>query len=679
MINFYKHFVCVLLISIVSIASGQSMQDLQKLKSEYEKYQKGQPLLQPQELGVDNDREEAGLPKKATIQPYIFKDTSSELKDDKLPFYGYDFFTKRDTLSFWENLPSPSNYYLGPGDELVVSLWGETQLRKTYIISRDGKIYDDKVGLLTLSGKTIESSKKYLILQFARIYATLSNSNPSTFMDVSLGQLRSINVNFVGEVKYPGIYPIHPFSTVITGLIQAGGVDTTGSLRNIKINRNNQEILTVDLYDYLLNGKLPENIQLRDQDVVLIPPRLSTISIDSAILRPGIYESIPGESIKQLIKYAGGLKFNSSNKIAIKRISPFELRSIGNQTIENYYIDYSNSNLTAVQDGDMLTIQEIFINNNEVEIIGQVKRPGVYYYSSGMMLSDLINLSGGFKDTTFLKSVYQYRGELVRRNPETRYESVIEVNIKNMINDVKTEDQRLQNLDRFVVHANLNFFEKENVQIFGEVNIPGSYPLTSDNETLRSLIYRAGNLTTKALDNGIAIFRSKKYFDKPYEIQKSLEFINTDQSISRVAQKVTEIPEFDDRIRVAWRNDSITLMPGDSIIVKEATKTINIYGEVYNPGLIEYRKGKSIRYYVNSAGGVTNDGTTEDIIIVYSNGLISPKKWYSSPKVEDGATIIVNKKEQKEIFDLTQFATNWTSIISSMITAIILSQQLGPS
>ena len=118
-------------------------------------------------------------------------------------------------------------------------------------------------------------------------------------------------------------------------------------------------------------------------------------------------------------------------------------------------------------------------------------------------------------------------------------------------------------------------------------------------------------------------------------------------------------------------------MPGDSIIVKEATRTINVSGEVFNPGIIEYREGKSLRYYLNSAGGITNNGDKSNIIVIHANGVVSPKKWYSSPKIDDGATVIVNSKEIVEPLNITQFATNWTSIISSMITAIVLSQQLS--
>ena len=136
------------------------------------------------------------------------------------------------------------------------------------------------------------------------------------------------------------------------------------------------------------------------------------------------------------------------------------------------------------------------------------------------------------------------------------------------------------------------------------------------------------------------------------------------------------LPKDDAKVRVAWQNESITLMPGDSVVVKESTGTVNVSGQVYNPGLIEFRKGKRLKYYINGAGGVTEEGNKKSIIVVYANGVVSPNKWYSTPTIEDGVTIVVNEKPPSEPFDITQFATNWTSIVASMITAVILSKQL---
>ena len=250
----------------------------------------------------------------------------------------------------------------------------------------------------------------------------------------------------------------------------------------------------------------------------------------------------------------------------------------------------------------------------------------------------------------------------------SRYEKVIKVNLGKIYSGIE-DDIQLQNLDKVVIHANLNYFEKENVQITGEVNIPGSYPLVSDNETLRSVIARAGGLTPKALKNGISIFRDKKYFD----VKTKDETFELEEDELKEEKKTKVL---DRRVRVAWSNDSIALMPADSVIIRVSTGTVNLSGEVYNPGLVEFRRGKSLRYYINAAGGITEEGNKQSIFVVYANGSISPKKWYSSPKIQDGSTIVVSKKPFSEPFDLTQFATNWTSIVGSLLTAIVVSRQL---
>ena len=669
MINKYKHFVYFLFICIVKINFSQSIQDLQKLKSEYEKFNKEKIDFEP----IREDRLESspmGTPKTAEFIPYT-PDISTDIVKSK--FFAYDYFTIRDTTKFWENLPTPANYQLGPGDELIISVWGETQLRKTYTISREGKIYDETVGLLNLGGKNIKDASDYIKSQFGRIYATLISKNPTSFIDLSLGDLQSINVNFVGQINYPGIYPIHPFSTLITGLIQSGGVDTTGSLRNIQIIRNGEEPNIIDLYDYFIKGKLSSSIQLRDQDIILVPPRRTLITIDSSVVRPGLYESIQGETIMDMINYAGGLSYDASQKIGIKRLIPISDR-VNGKVFESSYIDYNSSSLVSVNNGDEIIAQKIFKEIDEVEIIGQVKSPGKYHFFEGMTFLDIIDLSGGFEDATFLKSVYLEKAKIIRRNPDTRYEKVISINLKEIIAKKSGSSILLQNLDRIVIHANLNFFEKENILISGEVFVPGSYPLIRDEESLSSLISRAGGLTSNALENGIAIYRESNFFENNQDIPSSLyppiNQNNTKDDEIIISNKKT------DKIRVAWQNMNISLMPGDSIIVKEKTGAIYVTGAVYNPGVLEFRGGKSLRYYLNSAGGLTQLGNERGIIVLYPNGLVSPKKLLVNPKITEGSTIIVNEKIPEEPFDVTQFATNWTSIISSMITAIVLSKQL---
>ena len=370
----------------------------------------------------------------------------------------------------------------------------------------------------------------------------------------------------------------------------------------------------------------------------------------------------------RLIFYAGGVKPNASKNISLERITPLSERTSNSVPFKNIYLDFTKNEKFTLLDGDRIFVPNIFEALQKVEIIGQVKNPGIYNFYKGMRVKDLLALAGGLEDEDFWKSVYQKQAEIVRRNPESKYESVLNVNIEDLVNGENEQNFLLQNLDRFVVHANRNYFENKTIQVVGEVNIPGSYSLISERETLRNIITRAGGLTTLALKNGISVFRNKKYF-------QAIEIKNQDDrnNISQIIESANP----DEMLRLAWSNQNITIMPGDSIVVKERTRTVNITGQVYNPGIVEYKKNKTIRYYLNAAGGLSQNADKNAIIVVYANGVVSPNRWYRSPKIEDGSTIIVNPKEFQEPFDVTQFATNWTSIISSMITAIVLSQQIS--
>ncbi len=665
---------------------SQSVQDLQKMKKEYEKFKSGQLALPlPNQSNIPGESfNSSGIYSKRSSIGFNQNNNNNDSLNNEIQRFGYDFFTRRDSIAFWENLPTPKNYLLGPGDELILSLWGETQLRQSYIISREGTIYDDKIGLLIMTGRTIEEGEKFLKSSFSKVYSTLRVENATTFIDLSLGKLRSINVNFVGEVIMPGVYPIHPFSTIITGLIQAGGVDTTGSLRKIIIRRNNKTI-NFDMYDYLLNGKLDGDIQLRDQDIVVIPPLQLTITIDSAVFRPAKYEFIEGESIMQLLKYAGGLNADASSVLSLERIVPIKNRK-NNESIYKYKnIDYSTLNTIFAQNGDHLTATSIKTVNSKVEIYGISDNPYSFGFYDGMTLNDLFDISGIFiQDNFFTLNQYLDKAEISRKDSKNGYEKIITFDLHDLLsNTIKAKLIKLNNHDRIMIYKNKNFKNRETIKISGEVNRPGTFSLTGPQESLASLLVRAEGLTKNALEDGVSVHRQKKYYDKLY-IKKNIADFDLQNENSRLnyikdqAKSENKVFQGDDqRIRLAWHNKNLNLMPGDSVHVREKTNTVNVLGEVYNPGLKEYQKGKSLRYYINSAGGLTERGSYDKIIVIYANGVTKPKKWYLNPKIKDGATIIINQNEKSVPFNITEFATNWTSILSSLVTAVILSQQIS--
>ena len=394
-----KYLLVILFNLFTNIIFSQSLQDIERLKKELDR--------KNSEINNQDDMEDFEEFRRENFDAEVVRfnpnDSKAIIKDSlKLNYFGYDFFTKRDTVKFWENLPVPSGYIIGPGDEITISIWGQTQIRKKYIVSREGKIYDEKVGIVIVSGKTVDGLNKFLKKKYGQVYSTLKDPNPSSYIDISLGELRSINVNFVGEVKYPGVYALHPFSNLVTGLFRSGGVNYTGSLRNIYIKRDGKRIGGLDLYKYLISGSLPKNIQLMDQDIVVVPVRKNTIEVDSSIVRPGIYEALEGESIKDIIKYSGGLNKEASNTISIKRITPLQERMPESLANENYYISYDDASRIKVQNGDRVEVKSIFKSLQQVEILGQVKKQGIYNFYDGMTMSELIDLSGGFNDTTFL-------------------------------------------------------------------------------------------------------------------------------------------------------------------------------------------------------------------------------------------------------------------------------------
>ena len=209
------------------------------------------------------------------------------------------------------------------------------------------------------------------------------------------------------------------------------------------------------------------------------------------------------------------------------------------------------------------------------------------------------------------------------------------------------------------------------IQIIGEVKIPGSYPLLSDSEDLSMLINRSGGLTENAMKNGVSIFRRKKFAGN----NTSKNYNNLNIAELETTTDKDQLSNKDERVRVAWQNQKIKLMPGDSIIIKRSTGTVFVQGEVYNPGLIEFQKGKSLNYYINNAGGITNNGDKNKIIVIYANGLVEPKRFLNSPQIYDGSTIIINEKEKKEEVSFFELTSNTLSLISTTLTTIVLVRQ----
>ncbi|MCS5647143.1 MAG: SLBB domain-containing protein, partial [Candidatus Marinimicrobia bacterium] len=620
----------------IGLVLGQSATDIRQLKKQYESALQNQSkLILPSDV-MEDDEIDGDLPTKQDLE---LMQTELEEKEKneaiQLKHFGYDFFTMRDTLSIWNNLPVPPNYILGPGDEIIISLWGETQLRDNYTIGREGMVYVERVGQLSLTGKSMEQAKKYLEKQFQKVYETLKGSRPSTYMDVSLGQLKSINVTFVGEVKSPGIYPVHPFSTVLTGLIQAGGVDTTGSLRNIQIIRPVTDPQQVDMYAFLLSGETGQaNMRLQDNDVIFIPPRSSRIEVVGAVKRPGIYEANRSGNVAAVVNYAGGLRTNAQHTLVVYRKNLGLLNRGAENTADVVYVPYTTADHMKIDNVNRIMALSAPDYIKSVYIYGQVKNSGSYGFQEGMSVLDLLKMVGGLFDETYYKTIYAPRAEIIRRDTKSNFPKVISFNLEELKQGNQTQNIELHNWDIILVRKNKNFAKSKQVQITGEVNVPGFYMLTKPKETLQELLNRSGGFTDRAFEDGIQLYR--------------------------------------DSIQVALDNYNFSLAHGDSIHVPDHPGVIQVMGEVYNPGYVQYDRGKGLNNYIEAAGGFTLDARKKYITIIYPNGDVKVKDSFIPPRVKEGSLIIVHQEEEKLPFDGTAFLKESASIAASMATIFFI-------
>ncbi|MDE5773671.1 MAG: SLBB domain-containing protein, partial [Muribaculaceae bacterium] len=394
--------------------------------------------------------------------------------------YGHDLFNSRN-LNFEpnKNMATPRDYRLGPGDEVIIDVWGaaEEHLRET--ISPEGSIMIARLGPVHLNGKTIEEANTYIKNLFARKYAGVSSDQ--TDISVNLGDLRSIQIDIMGEVDTPGTFRMSPFSSVFHALYSAGGINNIGSMRNITVLRNGKRVANVDIYDYLFKGKQTGNIRLQEGDVIIVPPYDQIVNISGNVKRPMYYEIKPGETIASLLEYAGG--FSGDAYSGMVRVS----RQNGEDN-DLYNIDKGEFASYRLQDGDVVTVGNVLDRySNRVELKGAVNRPGLYALGNkASTLSEMISLADGLTD-----DAYRGRALIYRQGPDMTLQ-VIPVDLNAVLGGY-AEDIVLQKNDVIEIASVQLIEEKGDFLIDGWVANPGDYSYM-DNTSVQDLILRAGGL-----------------------------------------------------------------------------------------------------------------------------------------------------------------------------------------
>ena len=439
----------------------------------------------------------------------------AEDMSSKLRFFGYDIFL-RDPELFQASSSGAvdPDYLIGPGDDIIVMLWGETQFRLELSVDREGFVFIPEIGQVFVNGLNLNLLESKLFKVFSQSYASLNprGQKPTTFLDVSLGDLRPLRIHVLGEVSQPGAYTVNPSSTLFSSLYYFNGPNFLGSLRDIQLIRNDKKISSIDFYDYLLTGKKPRDEKLQLDDVIFIPKRLKTVTIEGQINRSGIYELKDRETLKDLLSIAGGLKASAYlDRAQIDRIIPFDERlelGMDRMIVDVNLKDILNSKSKfLVNDGDQIRIFSILEQRqNTVTISGAISRPGTYDLGKGLKLSDLVEKADGL-----LGDAYKERVDVVRTNPDYT-ESLIKLDLGKALEFEGEENINLQGSDFIRIYGMTEMIPKYYVSIKGHVLRPGRYPLQKG-MTLYDLIFKAGGFIDEE-------FKNKTYLDRAELVRK---------------------------------------------------------------------------------------------------------------------------------------------------------------
>ena len=514
----------------------------------------------------------------AEIQQNINEVDEGKTGPDSLKVFGRDIFNNK-LLSFEPNMniATPQNYVLGPGDQVVIDIYGASQKSENLTVSPDGDITVPGYGPIHVAGLTVAGAQ-------SKIRGTLGSRYASSSLKIGVGQTRSIMVNVMGEVKAPGTYTLSAFATVFHALYMAGGISDLGTLRNIKVFRGGRQVTVVDVYEYILNGRLAGNIRLQENDVIVVGPYECLVGIQGNVKRPMFYEMRPTESVAQIIKYAGGFTGDAYKKSVRLVRKSGERYSV--HTVEEF--DMSSFKLT---DGDAITVDGM-INRfeNMVEVKGAVFRPGQFELGKQITsVRSLIEAAGGLTEDAFTSRGVMYRMK------EDRTLEALSVDIAGIMAG-SVADVPLKNEDVLFVPTQTERVSERIVTIQGEVFSPGTYQF-ADNETIEDLILRAGGLTDAASLVKVDVsrrIRDPKALNAGQEISKNYSFSLKDGF-------------------VVDGDKGFVLEPYDVVQVRRSPgymepRTVRIDGEVVFEGNFTLsKKNQRLSDMIQAAGGVTNE------------------------------------------------------------------------
>jgi len=673
--------------------------------------------------------------------------------------FGRNIFNTRNlTFEPSVNIATPLNYRLGPGDEVIIDIWGASQNTIRQQISPDGTINIQKIGPVNLNGMTISEANDYLKKTLNKIYNGLDNTNdPTSDIRLTLGSIRTIQINVMGEVVQPGTYSLSSFSTVFHALYRAGGVSDIGSLRNVQLVRNGKNIATIDVYQFIMKGNIQDDIRLQEGDVVIVPAYEVLVKIDGKVKRPMRFEMKKDENLSTLISYAGGFDadaYTRSLRVVRQNGQEYEVNTVKD-------LDYS---VYKMRNGDVVTAEAILNRfTNKLEIRGAVYRPGIYQLNGKLnTVRELVNEAQGLTGDAFLNRAVLYRqredlttevvpvdikaimdgtsqniiltkndilyipsihdledrGDVVIHGEVAKPDSypyadnmtledliiqagglreaasVVRVDVSRRIrNPHSTADNDtigrtytfslkegfvvdgtpgfvLQPYDEVYVRRSPGYQAQQNVVVEGEILFEGSYAMTSRTERLSDLIRKAGGVNKYAYLRGAKLTRvategeKKRMEDVLRLMSRQLGEAMMDSLDIHVEDHFTVGIDLEKAIANPGSTADIVLREGDVVFIPKSTNTVKINGAVMVPNTVSYIAGKNIDYYLNQAGGYSDNARKSKKFIIYMNGQVAKVKGSGKKQIEAGCEIIVPNKERKKnnLGNILGYATSFSSL-----------------
>ena len=525
---------------------------------------------------------------------FVFEDNEESDYEEQLfngkRVFGRDIFNK-DNLTFEPamNIATPQNYVLGPGDNVKVDIYGASQASNVYTISPDGDITITGYGPVNISGLTVSQAQ-------ARLRSTLGSRYSSSSIKMGLGQTRTITINVMGEVQAPGTYTLSAFASVFHALYMAGGVSEIGTLRNIKVYRNGRLVSSVDVYDYILNGKLTGNIRLADNDVIVVGPYDCMVEVTGNVKRPMYYEMKKTESVSSALKYAGGFTsdaYTKSLRVTRKNGNKMTVFNVGEFDMTSF----------KVSDGDIVSAETIITRyENMVEIKGAVFRPGMYQLGGDITtVGTLLKACEGVTEEAFTN-----RAVMHRMNTD-RTLKVISVDVKGILAGT-TPDISLQNEDVLFIPTKSEMQNDRTLTIHGEVMYPGEYHY-ADNETLEDFILQAGGLketaSTVKVDVSRRIYNSKaistdSIIAKTYSFALKEGFV-IDGEPGFILEPYDQVyvrrsPGYEEQQNVFVEGE--VNFPGTYALSKRQTRLSDVIKAAGNPNHMAYIKGARLERHI---------------------------------------------------------------------------------